>query len=57
MSSNTYGICTTRRRRGAIESKDYFFIDEMAFKTKINQGYFLEYAEVFDHFYGTPAVI
>jgi len=47
---------TTRRRRpGEVEGKDYFFIDEMAFKTKINQGYFLEYAEVFDHFYGTPA--
>lgn len=47
---------TTRRRRpGEVEGKDYFFIDEQNFKTKINQGYFLEYAEVFDHFYGTPA--
>ena len=46
---------TTRRRRpGEVEGKDYFFIDEMAFQTKINQGYFLENAEVFDHFYGTP---
>ena len=47
---------TTRRRRpGEVEGKDYFFIDEQKFKTKINQGHFLEYAEVFDHFYGTPA--
>ena len=47
---------TTRRRRpGEVEGKDYFFMDEAAFKTKINQGYFLEYAEVFDHHYGTPA--
>lgn len=46
---------TTRRRRpGEVEGKDYQFIDETAFKTKINQGYFLEYAEVFGHFYGTP---
>ena len=46
---------TTRPRRpGEVEGKDYFFIDEQAFKTKINQGYFLEYAEVFGHFYGTP---
>ena len=46
---------TTRRRRpGEVEGKDYFFIDEQKFKTKINQGHFLEYAEVFDHFYGTP---
>ena len=47
---------TTRRRRpGEVEGKDYFFTDEQSFKTKINQGHFLEYAEVFDHFYGTPA--
>jgi guanylate kinase len=47
---------TTRRRRpGEVEGKDYFFMDETAFKTKINQGYFLEYAKVFDHHYGTPA--
>jgi guanylate kinase len=47
---------TTRRRRpGEVEGKDYFFMDETAFKTKINQGSFLEYAEVFDHHYGTPA--
>ena len=30
---------TTRRRRpGEVEGKDYFFMDETAFKTKINQG-------------------
>ncbi len=47
---------TTRRRRpGEVEGKDYFFIDEQKFKTKINQGHFLEYAEVFDNYYGTPA--
>ena len=47
---------TTRRRRpGEVEGKDYFFTDEQSFKTKINQGHFLEYAEVFDNFYGTPA--
>ena len=49
---------TTRRRRpGEVEGKDYFFMDEAAFKTKINQRYFLEYAEVFDHHYGTPAEV
>ena len=47
---------TTRRRRpGEVEGRDYFFTDEQSFKTKINQGHFLEYAEVFDHFYGTPS--
>ena len=47
---------TTRKRRpGEVEGKDYHFVDETSFKLKINQNYFLEYAEVFDHFYGTPA--
>ncbi len=48
-------VTTRRRRPGEVEGKDYFFMDATAFKTKINQGYFLEYAEVFDHYYGTPA--
>jgi len=47
---------TTRKRRpGEVEGKDYYFIDETSFKLKINQNYFLEYAEVFGNFYGTPA--
>ncbi len=47
---------TTRKRRpGEVEAEDYFFIDESDFKIKINQRYFLEYAEVFGNYYGTPA--
>ena len=46
---------TTRPRRpGEAESKDYYFVDEEKFKTDINKGLFLEYARVFDHYYGTP---
>ena len=46
---------TTRPRRpGEAEGKDYYFVDEEKFKTDINKGLFLEYARVFDHFYGTP---
>ena len=46
---------TTRPRRpGEVEGKDYFFVDEEKFKTNINKGLFLEYARVFDHYYGTP---
>lgn len=46
---------TTRPRRpGEAEGKDYYFIDEEKFKTDINKGLFLEYARVFDHYYGTP---
>ena len=46
---------TTRPRRpGEAEGKDYYFVDEEKFKTDINNGLFLEYARVFDHYYGTP---
>ena len=46
---------TTRQRRpGETEGKDYFFVDEQQFKTDVNKGLFLEYAQVFDHYYGTP---
>ena len=46
---------TTRPRRpGEVEGKDYFFVDEEKFKANINKGLFLEYARVFDHYYGTP---
>ena len=46
---------TTRPRRpGEAEGKDYYFVDEEKFKTDINKRLFLEYAHVFDHYYGTP---
>ena len=57
MSSNTkLGIsCTTREKRP--KEKDgisYFFISEEEFKEKVNNKNFLEYAEVFGNYYGTP---
>jgi len=46
---------TTRPKRpGETEGVDYYFIDREAFGLRINRGYFLEHARVFDHFYGTP---
>ncbi len=46
---------TTRPRRpGEAEGKDYYFVDEEKFKSDINKGLFLEYARVFDHYYGKP---
>jgi len=45
---------TTRTQRaGETEGVDYFFISQNEFKNKINQQEFLEYAQVFDNFYGT----
>jgi guanylate kinase len=45
---------TTRQpRSNEISDKDYFFVKENEFKRLINNGEFLEYAKVFDNFYGT----
>ena len=46
---------TTRSRRsGEKDGQDYFFVNCATFKKMIEQGDFLEYARVFDHYYGTP---
>lgn len=46
---------TTRPKTDAdTEGQDYFFLDEAEFEGRIKAGDFLEYARVFDHYYGTP---
>lgn len=46
---------TTRKPRpGEVDGQDYYFTDEEDFRRKIDQGYFLEWARVFDRYYGTP---
>ena len=45
---------TTRSpRRGEIDGVDYFFVSAVVFEQMIERGEFLEYATVFDHYYGT----
>ena len=45
---------TTRKPRiNEIQSKDYHFVDNNEFENLIKKGEFLEYAKVFNHFYGT----
>jgi guanylate kinase len=45
---------TTRKRRETeVEGKDYFFVSKEAFKRKIAQDAFAEWAEVHGNFYGT----
>lgn len=47
--------CTTRSpRQGESEGDPYFFLSRDDFKEKIKQGYFIEWAEVYGHLYGTP---
>ena len=45
---------TTRKPRiNEVNSKDYYFVNEDDFKSLIRRNEFLEYAKVFNHFYGT----
>ncbi len=46
---------TSRKRRpGEVEGVDYQFVNNEDFRLMINNDEFLEYAKVFDHYYGTP---
>lgn len=47
--------CTTRSpRAGEKEGSSYFFIDKDKFNEMIKKDEFLEYAEVYGNYYGTP---
>ncbi len=45
---------TTRKpRSNEVNGKDYHFVDDKTFQSLIKQKEFLEYAKVFDNYYGT----
>lgn len=47
---------TTRPKRpGEVAGQDYHFVDNAEFNIMRNRREFLEYAKVFDNYYGTPA--
>lgn len=46
---------TTRSpREGEVDGVNYHFMTKEDFKHKIEEGDFIEYAQVYDNFYGTP---
>jgi guanylate kinase len=47
-------VTTRPQRRGEIDGRDYHFVDAKRFDAMVNDGELLEWARVFDHFYGTP---
>jgi guanylate kinase len=48
---------TTRAPRGLEQNgREYFFVDEPAFRAMIERGEFLEWADVYGHLYGTSAL-
>ncbi|MDD6155283.1 MAG: guanylate kinase [Eubacteriales bacterium] len=45
---------TTRQpREGEVDGVNYYFLSKEEFEGRINNNGFLEYAEVYDHYYGT----
>ncbi len=47
--------CTTRKKRKAeVEGRDYHFVDRHGFMEMQSRNEFLEWAVVFDNYYGTP---
>jgi len=51
-----FSVSATTRppRDGEIEGIHYFFTDKAKFESMRDQDEFLEWAEVYDHYYGTP---
>ena len=47
-------VTTRPKRRGEIDGRDYHFIDIARFRAMVKTGKLLEWAEVFNHRYGTP---
>lgn len=47
-------VTTRPRAKTEVDGNDYWFISRQEFQRRIGQGAFLEYAEVFGNFYGTP---
>jgi len=45
---------TRQKRKGEIDGKDYYFIDERRFVDMSEKGSFLEWENVHGHLYGTP---
>ncbi len=47
-------VTTRAKRPGEVDGRDYYFVDEARFKAMAQSDDLLEWAEVFNHRYGTP---
>lgn len=58
MPELVYSISATTRapRAGEVDGKNYYFLTKERFEELISEGGFLEYANVYGNYYGTPLV-
>lgn len=52
--SYSTSMTTRPRRENEVDGKDYIFVSEDEFSRRIENGDFVEWAIVHDHYYGTP---
>jgi len=52
--SMSVSVTTRKARPGEENGRDYIFVEEAAFKRMADGGALLEWARVFDNYYGTP---
>lgn len=52
--SMSVSVTTRKPRPGEVDGRDYHFIDEPTFKRMAEENDLLEWARVFDNYYGTP---
>jgi guanylate kinase len=52
--SLSVSMTTRAPRYGEVDGKNYYFVSEKHFLETIADGGLLEYARVYDHYYGTP---
>jgi guanylate kinase len=52
--SMSVSVTTRAPRPGEVDGRDYNFIDQATFKRMVDGNQLLEWARVFDNFYGTP---
>ncbi len=51
---NSVSMTTRAPRKGEVEGESYFFVSHEEFQRMIENDEFLEYAEVYGNYYGTP---
>lgn len=50
----TVSATTRPKRPGEVDGVDYYFLTDEEFTQRVDEGGFVEWAQVFDHRYGTP---